>query len=53
MNIGEIIPKIEKYQLNYLIYSSPKEALNNAKKKSSNSDLIYVGGSTFITAELI
>ena len=53
MNISEIIPIIEKYQFNYLINSSPKEALNNAKKKSSNSDLIYVGGSTFITAELI
>ena len=53
MSIKEIIPIIKKYQLNYLINSSPKEALANARKNAFDNDLIYVGGSTFICADLI
>ena len=53
MSIKEIIPIIKKYQLNYLINSSPNEALGNARKNASDNDLIYVGGSTFICADLI
>ncbi|MEY8868665.1 folylpolyglutamate synthase/dihydrofolate synthase family protein [Gaetbulibacter jejuensis] len=34
-------------------YSSVNEALSNAKKSAKPEDLIYVGGSTFIVAEII
>ena len=30
------------------IYSSVKEALNQAKLKAKENDLVYVGGSTFV-----
>ena len=35
------------------IYSSVKNALNAAKKSASQGDIIYVGGSTFVVAEII
>ncbi|MCC1484758.1 bifunctional folylpolyglutamate synthase/dihydrofolate synthase [Winogradskyella immobilis] len=34
-------------------YSSVKEALNMAKNRVTNNDFIYVGGSTFVVAEII
>ena len=34
-------------------YSSVKDALNSAKSKAIKDDLIYVGGSTFVVAEII
>ena len=35
------------------VYSSVKDALNAAKQSASHEDLIYVGGSTFVVAEII
>lgn len=35
------------------VYSSVKEALLHAKLKATDNDLIYVGGSTFVVAEII
>lgn len=35
------------------IYPSVKDALNAAKQSASHDDLIYVGGSTFVVAEII
>lgn len=34
-------------------YSSVSDAFKNAKSKSKNEDLIYVGGSTFVVAEIL
>ncbi len=34
-------------------YKSVKEALNSALKKAKDNDFIYVGGSTFVVAEII
>lgn len=34
-------------------YSSVKNALENAKKNASEKDLIFVGGSTFVVAEVV
>ena len=34
-------------------YSSVYEALKNAKQEATDNDLIYVGGSTFVVAEII
>jgi dihydrofolate synthase/folylpolyglutamate synthase len=30
-----------------------KEALNDAKNNAKNNDLIFIGGSTFVVAEII
>ena len=35
------------------VYQSVNEALEFAKKQAKNDDLIYVGGSTFVVAEII
>jgi dihydrofolate synthase/folylpolyglutamate synthase len=34
-------------------YNSVVEALDAAKKQAKNDDIIYVGGSTFVVAEII
>jgi dihydrofolate synthase/folylpolyglutamate synthase len=34
-------------------YSSVKDALKAAKQNASKEDLIYIGGSTFVVAEII
>ena len=39
--------------LNGSIHSSVKSALNSAKEIADKEDLIYVGGSTFVVAEII
>ena len=36
-----------------LVYPSVKAALNAAKQSASQEDLIYIGGSTFVVAEII
>ncbi len=45
--------KAAKFNLGGEVKSSVTEALNAAKKEAANSDLIYVGGSTFTVAEII
>ena len=35
------------------VYPSVKEALHHAKLKATENDLVYVGGSTFVVAEII
>lgn len=39
--------------LNGHSYSSVEAALNSAKNKAQNNDLIFIGGSTFVVAEII
>ena len=40
-------------KLNFQSYYSVKEALSNAKANAKPEDLIYVGGSTFVVAEIL
>jgi dihydrofolate synthase/folylpolyglutamate synthase len=35
------------------VYNSVSEAYNQATKSASKSDFIYVGGSTFVVAEIL
>ena len=42
-----------KHQRHGLSYNSVNEALNSAKLDAGKDDLIYVGGSTFVVAEII
>jgi dihydrofolate synthase/folylpolyglutamate synthase len=42
-----------KYQLIGETYNNVVEALNSAKSEANSDDLIYVGGSTFVVAEII
>ena len=45
--------KAANFNLKGEIYTSVKEALKNAKNKSNKDDLIFVGGSTFVVAEVV
>ncbi len=43
----------EKYQLHGNSYPSVKAALQAAKNKAQKEDLVFVGGSTFVVAEVV
>ncbi len=45
--------KAANFNLKGEIYTSVKEALKNAKNKANKDDLIFVGGSTFVVAEVV
>lgn len=50
---AELRAQAMKYQLNGSAYSHVEEALAAAKKAAQDHDLIFVGGSTFVVAEII
>ena len=45
--------KAANYNLNGTIYPNVKEAYKAAKDNASTSDFIYIGGSTFVVAEVL
>ncbi|MDA3816620.1 MAG: bifunctional folylpolyglutamate synthase/dihydrofolate synthase [Prolixibacteraceae bacterium] len=45
--------KAKKFQLKGLAYPNVKEALEAARAAASENDMIFVGGSTFIVAEVL
>lgn len=49
----ELQEQAAKFQLNGKIYSSVNEALTSAKANAAVDDVIFVGGSTFVVAEII
>jgi len=53
MNAEDLEQKAAKYQLKGSIFPSVKEALKCAKVNANPKDLIFVGGSTFVVAEVV
>ena len=49
----ELQKKANKFHLNGMTFSSVTEAYLSAKQVATERDLIYVGGSTFVVAEII
>lgn len=45
--------KANKYGLNGESYQKVETALKNAKKNAKHNDLIFIGGSTFVVAEVV
>ncbi|MFN3754540.1 bifunctional folylpolyglutamate synthase/dihydrofolate synthase [Flavobacterium sp.] len=45
--------KASNFELKGQIYNSVSNAYENATKKASSNDFIYVGGSTFVVAEIL
>ena len=45
--------KAQAFNLNGFAYNSVKEAYTQALKRAAKGDLIYVGGSTFVVAEIL
>jgi dihydrofolate synthase/folylpolyglutamate synthase len=53
MNEQELAQKAEEFGLNGNCYPSVLEAFNAAKLNAGKNDLIFVGGSTFVVAEIL
>jgi dihydrofolate synthase/folylpolyglutamate synthase len=53
MNEVELAQKAAGFGLNGMAYSSVIEAFNAAKQNAGIHDLIFVGGSTFVVAEIL
>ncbi len=53
MDAHELQNKAGMFNLHGQAYESVKDALNAAKTKANDSDLILIGGSTFVVAEVI
>jgi dihydrofolate synthase/folylpolyglutamate synthase len=53
MNAEELKQKAAKHQLKGRIFASVREALKCAKVNANPKDLIFVGGSTFVVAEVV
>jgi len=50
---NELREKAKKYNLSGKAYSSVNEALKNAKSNAKRDDLVFVGGSSFVVAEVV
>ncbi len=53
LNEGELYEIAKKYNLEGKTYTTVKEALKSAKVAANQNDLIFVGGSTFVVAEVV
>jgi len=53
--LNEIILQLKclKFELLGSVYSTVNEAYNSALKSANNKDLIFIGGSTFVVAEVL
>lgn len=49
----ELKEKAQEFQLIGNVYNSVSEAYQAAKTKATNNDVIYIGGSTFVVAEIV
>lgn len=50
---GQLMDMFEQSGLKGKKFSDVKEAFNKAKEEASNKDIIFIGGSTFIVADLL
>jgi len=53
LDVLELQNQAEKHDLQGQVYSSVAEAFHTAKENAQSKDLIYVGGSTFVVAEVL
>jgi len=53
LNEVDLKSEAEKYGLNGMSFPDVKTALASARKNAKNSDMIFIGGSTFIVAEVV
>jgi dihydrofolate synthase/folylpolyglutamate synthase len=53
LEVESLMLNAESFGLHGEVYSSVKEALSSAQENASENDLVFVGGSTFVVAEII
>ena len=51
--LEEVIKIAENHEFNVKAFPSPANALEMAKQVAKSKDFIYVGGSTFVVAEIL
>lgn len=52
LDADDLRVRAEKFNLKGNVYNSVMEALDSATQKATSNDFIYIGGSTFVVAEL-
>jgi dihydrofolate synthase/folylpolyglutamate synthase len=52
MNAGELFRQAAAHHLKGEVVSDVNEAIDRAKRMSGENDLIFIGGSTFVVAEI-
>lgn len=53
MKINDLRELVKKKQLRALFVNDVNQAIDTAKSKAAENDLIFVGGSTFVVAEIV
>lgn len=53
LNVDELYAKATEKGLKGKVYKSVEKALASAKQKATQQDLVFVGGSTFVVAEVV
>ncbi|NNC70698.1 MAG: bifunctional folylpolyglutamate synthase/dihydrofolate synthase [Flavobacteriaceae bacterium] len=53
LNAHDLHQKAAQFNLKGEVFSSVKQAYKNALERAAKNDLIYVGGSTFVVAEVV
>ncbi len=53
LEVDILVNQAENFMLKGKAYPSVKNALTNAQKNATDRDLIFIGGSTFVVAEII
>ena len=53
LNVDELVSKANRFGLTGKEYTSVNEAYKSAKENSDKKDIVYIGGSTFVVAEVL
>ncbi|WP_240774976.1 bifunctional folylpolyglutamate synthase/dihydrofolate synthase [Pedobacter xixiisoli] len=53
LSANELATQAADYNLKGNVFNTVQEALNNAKDNAKDRDLIFIGGSTFVVAEIL
>ena len=53
MDVNQLHKKVHEYQLSGNYFKSVASALKHAKLSAKENDLIFIGGSTFVVAEIL
>ena len=53
MQVADLVAKFKKENFSFSTYANVKNALAEAKATAANDDLIFVGGSLFVVAEIL
>ena len=53
LSVNDLFEKAAQYSLKGQKLQNPLDAIDEARKQAQQNDLIFVGGSTFVVAEIL